>query len=62
MKRKSKIIEGDIVVLNSAAALYVGKAVDNIKEGVMLAEHLIDSGAALGKLNEILSYQKVYLQ
>ncbi|AST56279.1 anthranilate phosphoribosyltransferase [Thermoanaerobacterium thermosaccharolyticum] len=52
----------DIVVLNSAAALYVGKAVDNIKEGVMLAEHLIDSGAALGKLNEILSYQKVYLQ
>ncbi|MBP2073318.1 MULTISPECIES: anthranilate phosphoribosyltransferase [Thermoanaerobacterium] len=52
----------DIVVLNSAAALYVGKAVDNIKEGVLLAEHLIDSGAALGKLNEILSYQKVYLQ
>ncbi|OXT06354.1 anthranilate phosphoribosyltransferase [Thermoanaerobacterium thermosaccharolyticum] len=52
----------DVVVLNSAAALYVGKAVDNIKEGVMLAEHLIDSGAALGKLNEILSYQKVYLQ
>ncbi|WP_434641097.1 anthranilate phosphoribosyltransferase [Thermoanaerobacterium thermosaccharolyticum] len=52
----------DIVVLNSAAALYVGKAVDNIKEGVLLAEHLIDSGAALDKLNEILSYQKVYLQ
>ncbi|AEF17503.1 MULTISPECIES: anthranilate phosphoribosyltransferase [Thermoanaerobacterium] len=52
----------DIVVLNSAAALYVGKAVDSIKEGVKLAEYLIDSGKALGKLNDILSFQKVYLQ
>lgn len=52
----------DIVVLNSAAALYVGKAVDSIKEGVKLAEYLIDSGKALGKLNDILSFQKEYLQ
>lgn len=52
----------NIVVLNSAAALYVGKAVHSILEGIKLAEHLIDSGSALNKLNEILSYQKVYLQ
>lgn len=43
----------DIVVLNTAAALYVGKVCDTIKEGVVLAQELIDSGKALRKLEEL---------
>lgn len=46
----------DIVVLNTAAALYVGKKVENIKEGVKLAKNIIDSGIAKQKLNEFSEY------
>ncbi len=62
-KENSEIIENilkgvkgpqrDIVVLNAAAALYVGKACQSIKEGVLLAEGLIDSGKAFNKLQEL---------
>ncbi len=45
----------DIVVLNAAAALYVGKAAENIEAGIKLAEEIIDSGKALNKLNELKS-------
>lgn len=44
----------DIVVLNSAAALYVGKAVDDLKTGVKLAEKLIDDGSAYKKYEELI--------
>lgn len=43
----------DIVVLNSAAALYVGKACESFKEGIELAKNLIDSKKALNKLYEL---------
>ncbi|MBC8062083.1 MAG: anthranilate phosphoribosyltransferase [Clostridiaceae bacterium] len=43
----------DIVVLNTAAALYVGKVCETIKEGVVLAQELIDSGRAFSKLQEL---------
>ena len=43
----------DIVVLNSAAALYVGKVCDSLAEGISLAEEIIDSGKALEKLEEL---------
>lgn len=55
-----KILQGekgakrDIAVLNTAAALYVGKAAESLKEGVVLAEKLIDSGAALKKYKELI--------
>lgn len=48
--------ERDIVLLNSAAALYVGKKVENLKEGVLMASELIDSGKAYDKYEEILNY------
>ena len=48
----------DIVVINSAAALYVGKKVDNLKDGVILAQNIIDSGAAKAKLNELIQYNR----
>ncbi|WP_446899605.1 anthranilate phosphoribosyltransferase [Clostridium sp. LBM24168] len=46
----------DIVVLNSAAALYVGKKVENIREGIERANELIDSKKAYGKFQEISNY------
>ncbi|NLL04627.1 MAG: anthranilate phosphoribosyltransferase [Clostridiaceae bacterium] len=46
----------DIVVLNAAAALYVGKAVEDIKSGIIMAEEILDSGKALDKLNELREF------
>ncbi|MBU3111182.1 anthranilate phosphoribosyltransferase [Clostridium lacusfryxellense] len=43
----------DIVLLNTAAALYIGKKCSTIKDGVILAGELIDSGKALGQLEEL---------
>ncbi|TYQ15461.1 UNVERIFIED_CONTAM: anthranilate phosphoribosyltransferase [Acetivibrio alkalicellulosi] len=43
----------DIVLLNSAAALYVGKAAESIEEGIELAIEIIDSGKAMEKLNQL---------
>lgn len=43
----------DIVVLNAAAGLFVGKIVDSIEDGIKLANELIDSGKALDKYNEL---------
>lgn len=44
----------DMVLLNSAAALYVGMKVDSIAQGVKLAAEMIDSGKALRKLSEFI--------
>lgn len=42
----------EILVLNAAAALYVGKKVDSLKDGIALANEIIDSGKAKKKLEE----------
>lgn len=42
------------VCLNAGAALYIGGVVDTIAAGVRRAEELIDSGAALAKLDEFV--------
>lgn len=55
----SKGCKRDIVVLNSAAALYVGNACASIKEGVKQAEELIDSGKAYEKMNELIKYSRM---
>ena len=44
----------DIVLLNSAGVLLVGDLVATIREGVELAAELIDSGAALDKLDRFV--------
>ncbi|MBN2110720.1 MAG: anthranilate phosphoribosyltransferase [Methanosarcinaceae archaeon] len=49
----------DIVVMNSAAALYVAGKADSIKEAVPMAEELIDSGKAMEKLLEFSDDPKV---
>ncbi|MFH1009413.1 MAG: anthranilate phosphoribosyltransferase [Candidatus Latescibacterota bacterium] len=40
----------DVVLLNAAAALSVGARVPNFEQGVEMAREVLDSGAALGKL------------
>jgi anthranilate phosphoribosyltransferase len=57
-----KILEGelgakrDIVVVNAAYALYTAQAVGNLKQGLRMAEHAIDSKRALQKLEELKEF------
>jgi anthranilate phosphoribosyltransferase len=59
-----EILEGkkgpqrDIVILNSAAALYIGKAAKNFEEGVEIAKEIIDSGKAMNKLEKLIKYSE----
>ena len=46
----------DMVLLNSGASLFAAGKVKNIREGVSLAREIIRSGAALGKLKELIVY------
>lgn len=46
----------DIVLVNAAAALYVAKVADNLKEGIAIAAGMIDSGLATAKLEELREY------
>jgi anthranilate phosphoribosyltransferase len=45
----------DIVVVNAAAALVAGGKAKDFKEGVQVAAHSIDSGAAGGKLRALIT-------
>ncbi|MDO9401039.1 MAG: anthranilate phosphoribosyltransferase [Polaromonas sp.] len=44
----------DIVILNAGAALYAANVADSIKAGIALARQAIDSGAAQGKLEQLV--------
>ena len=46
--------QADIVVLNAAAAIYVGDGAADLREGVERAREAIDSGAALGRLEALV--------
>ena len=46
----------DIVLFNAAAALKVAGQVNSFKEGIEKAGHIIDSGAALDKLQALIDY------
>ena len=48
----------DILLLNSGAALYLGKKANSIKEGVNVAKEIIDKGLAERKLEEYISYTR----
>jgi anthranilate phosphoribosyltransferase len=45
--------KSDIVILNAAAAIYVGGKADSIEKGVRIASDSISSGAAAKKLEEL---------
>ncbi len=49
----------DMVLLNSGAALMIAGKADDLKGGVELGRELIKSGAALKKLDELVSFCKV---
>jgi len=46
----------DIVVVNAAYALYTAQSVENLKQGMSMAEHAIDSKRALQKLEELKEF------
>jgi anthranilate phosphoribosyltransferase len=48
----------DIVVINAAAALVAGGKGRDFKEGVALAAHAIDSGAARAKLQRLIDFSR----
>jgi anthranilate phosphoribosyltransferase len=48
----------DIVVMNAAAALVVGARARDLKEGVEMAGHSIDTGAARGKLERLVAFTR----
>ena len=50
----------DIVLFNTAAALVASEQVQNFKEGIEFAENIIDSGAALKKLNNLRQFSNSF--
>lgn len=48
----------DVVLLNAGAALMVGGKVDDVAQGVKLAAEVIDSGAALAKLDKLIAFSQ----
>jgi len=51
-----KSVRRDVVVLNAAAALVAAARADHLRDAVPLAEEAIDSGAAAGKLRELVEF------
>ena len=47
-----------MLLLNSGAALYAAAKVPGMKTGVELAAQIIDSGAALAKLEALINYSQ----
>ncbi len=43
----------DIVALNAAAAIYVGGLAEDVQAGLQIAYRVLESGAALGKLDQL---------
>jgi anthranilate phosphoribosyltransferase len=44
----------NVVVINAAAALTAGNLASNLREGILIAEKVIDSGEALAKLEQLV--------
>ena len=54
--QSSKGPKRDVVVLNAAYGLYTAGSVENITQGLRMAEHAIDSGRAYQKLQELKEF------
>ena len=50
----------DIVLLNAAAVIVAGEKAGTLQEGLKLAAHAIDSGAAAAKLDELIRNTKAH--
>ena len=59
-KLVKRLLEGetgpkrDIVLINAAAALYIGGAAQDMHEGIDMARKYVDDGSAYDKLNELI--------
>jgi anthranilate phosphoribosyltransferase len=51
----------DVVVLNAAAALVAGGKAHSLRNAIPLANDVIDSGAALRKLDELIAYSQKFV-
>ncbi len=56
LKGEEKEAKRDVALLNAAAAIYVAERAADMAEALSLAEQSLDSGAALKKLNELISF------
>jgi anthranilate phosphoribosyltransferase len=52
----------DVVVLNAGAALLAAGKVEDLRKGIRLAQDVIDSGAALAKLDALIEYSHSFVQ
>ncbi len=52
----------DIVVLNAAAALYVGGIVGSIRQAIPIAEDAIDSGKVMVKFNQFRTFTSAFCE
>lgn len=50
----------DVVLLNAGAALLAAGAANDLAEGIMRASSVIDSGAALRKLDDLIAYSRAF--
>jgi anthranilate phosphoribosyltransferase len=48
----------DVVVANAAAALYVAGVAGSVREGVGVAGHVLDSGQALSRLEDLVRFSR----
>jgi anthranilate phosphoribosyltransferase len=48
----------DVVLLNAAAALVAGDKIASMSEGVTLSRKVIDSGKAMDKLEQLISFSR----
>jgi anthranilate phosphoribosyltransferase len=59
-----RVLEGapggarDVALLNAAAGLVAAEAAGDLREGLELARHSVDSGAALARLKALLDYSR----
>lgn len=52
----------DVVVLNAGAAIVAGGKAEDLREGIQIAKDVIDRGAALEKLDKLISYSQQLAQ
>lgn len=55
-----RVQDSDIIVLNSAAGIYIGGKADSYKEAVEIAKQTIDSGKVMDKVNEFVAETKKF--
>ncbi len=56
LKGEEKEAKRDVALLNAAAAIYVAERAGDMTEALSAAKESLDSGAALKKLNELISF------